>query len=176
MAKVIEKEVTNIGDKITEMTESWEGSDKKKSFAETEELKHGVREGFRFFGKGIRTGIELLRTVAKPLIFIVGFALIIAFAVVWLVSIISFFLGFPFLQFIIPKTPMLGGLFIFNLAIFIGVPILSLIFLASKLVFNTKFSVRWKGGLLAFYILNAISFFGIGSFVASQFSLSLIHI
>jgi len=171
MAKVIEEEVGNFGEKITEMTENWDGTGKKKNFAETEELKDGVNNVFRFLGKGIKAGIELLGVIAKPLIFIVGFALIIALAAIWLASIISFFVGFPLLHFILPQQPMLGGLFIFNLAIFVGIPILSLILLASRMVFNTKFRVRWKGGLLAFFILNAISMFGIASFVASQFSM-----
>lgn len=171
MAKVIEEEVGNFGNKISEMTENWEGKGKKKSFTEQTDIKDGIEDVFRFLGKGIKAGIELIGVVAKPLIFIVGFALIIALAAIWLASIISFFVGFPLLQFILPQQPILGGLLIFNIAIFIGIPILSLIFLASKLVFNTKFNVRWRGGLLAFFIINAISMFGIGSFMASQFSM-----
>jgi len=175
MAKVVEQEIGNLGHKLTEMTESWDGTGKKKNFTEKEEFKEDFKDGindvFRLFGKGIRTGISVIGTVFKPIIFIVGFALIIAFAAIWLASIIGFFLGFPFLQFVLPQQPLIGGLLIFNAAVFIGIPILSLIFLASKLVFNTKFNVRWKGGLLAFYILNAISVFGIGSYLASQFNM-----
>ncbi|MEM1119917.1 MAG: DUF2807 domain-containing protein [Bacteroidota bacterium] len=171
MAKIVEEEVGNLGDKISEMTENWDGTGKKKSFTERTDLKNGIRDGFRFLGKGIKAGIGVLSVVAKPIIFIVGFALIIALAGIWLASIIGFFVGFPLLQFILPQQPMLGGLFIVNLAVFVGIPLLSLILLASKLVFNSQFSVRWKGGLLAFYIINAISMFGIGSYVASQFSM-----
>jgi len=141
MAKVVEEEVTNFGDKITEMTDNWDTSNKKKNFTDQAEFKRSVKEGISFFGKGIKMSIELISTIIKPIIFIVGFALIIA-----------------------------CGLLIFNLAIFIGIPLLSLIFLASRLIFKTKFHVRWKGGLLAFFILNAISFFGIGSYLASQFT------
>ena len=170
MAKVVEEEVTNFGDKISEMAGEWDGTGKKKNFTGQAEFKQNVKEGISFFGKGIRMGIELLSTIIKPIIFIVGFALIIAFAALWLASIIGFFLGFPFLEFVFPQQPLLGGLLIFNIAIFIGIPLLSLIFLASKLVFKTKFNVRWRGGLLAFFIINAISFFGIGSYLASQFT------
>jgi len=171
MAKVVEEEVENFSEKISEMTGEWDTSGKKKKFAEQVDFKRSVNEGISFFGKGIRMGLEVIRTIFKPIIFIVGFALIIAFAAIWLASIISFFVGFPFLQFVLPQQPLLGGVLIFNLAVFIGIPILSLIFLASKLVFNTKFNVRWKGGLLAFYIINAICFFGIGGYIASQFSM-----
>lgn len=170
MAKVVEEEVTNFGDKITEMTENWDTTGKKKSFAEQAEIKRSIKEVISFLGKGIKMGIEVISTVIKPIIFIVGFALIIAFAALWLASIIGFFVGFPLLQFIFPQQPLLGGLLIFNAAVFIGIPILSLIFLASRLVFRTKFNVRWRGGLLAFFIINAISLFGIGSFLASQFT------
>ncbi|MEM1124990.1 MAG: PspC domain-containing protein, partial [Bacteroidota bacterium] len=131
MAKIIEKEVTNFGDKITEMTENWDGSGKKKSFTEKAEFKQSVREGISFFGKGIRMAIEFLSVAIKPIIFIVGFALIIAFVALWLASIISFFVGFPLLQFLFPNQTVLGGVLIFNLAVFIGAPILSLILLAS---------------------------------------------
>ncbi|MFK7979214.1 MAG: DUF2807 domain-containing protein [Saprospiraceae bacterium] len=170
MAKVVEEEVTNFGDKISEMAGEWDGTGKKKNFTGQAEFKQNVKEGISFFGKGIRMAIELLSTIIKPIIFIVGFALIIAFAALWLASIIGFFLGFPFLQFVFPQQPLLGGLLIFNIAVFIGIPLLSLIFLASKLVFKTKFNVRWRGGLLAFFIINAISFFGIGSYLVSQFT------
>lgn len=170
MAKIIEEEVEHISDRISEMSESWDGLGKKKSAAERAEFRRGIKNVFQLFGKGIRFGIELLSTIIRPIIFIVGFALIIAFAAVWLVAIISFFMGFPFLQFILPNHSILAGVWIANLAIFIGVPILSLILLASRLVFKTHYNVRWKIGLLAFYILNAISLFGISSYTLSQFS------
>ncbi len=170
MAKVVEEEVTNFSEKISEMAGDWDGKGKKKNFTDQVEFKRSVKEGISFFGKGIRMAIELISTIIKPIIFIVGFALIIAFAAVWLASIIGFFVGFPFLQFIFPQQPLIGGVLIFNLAVFIGIPILSLIFLASRLVFRTKFHVRWRGGLLAFFILNAISFFGIGSYLVTQFT------
>ena len=144
---------------------------KKKKFAKANEFRSSVKEGISFLGKTILTVIGLFSKVFRPIIFIVGFALIIAFAAIWLASIISFFVGFPFLQFITPQQPLLGYLGILNLAVFIGVPILSLIFLASKLVFRTRFSVRWKGSLLAFWILNVISLFGVASYMASQFNM-----
>ena len=171
IAKIIEEEVEHITDRISEMSEGWDPTGKKKSTEAKAAFKENIKESFRFFGKGIKTGISIFSTIIKPIIFIVGFALIIAFATIWLAAIISFFVGFPLLGFMMPQSPILPGLLIFNAAVFIGAPILSLILLASRLVFRTRFSVRWKNGLIAFYILNAISLFGVSSYLASQFSM-----
>ncbi len=171
IAKIVEEEVEHLTDKISEMTDSWDTTGKKKSFGEADEFRRAAKEGISFLGKAIRTFIEIFSKIIKPLIFIVGFALIIAFAVIWLLSIISFFIGFPLVQFILPQQPYVGLLGIVNLAVLIGIPILSLIFLASRLVFKTKFNVRWNTGLWVLWGLSVASFFGVGSFIASQFSM-----
>ena len=171
IAKTVEEGIEHLTDKISEMADSWDATGKKKSFGEASEFRRTVKEGISLLGKAIRILIEVFSKIIKPLIFIVGFALIIAFAVIWLLSIISFFVGFPLVQFILPQQPYLGLLGIINLAILIGIPILSLIFLASRLIFKTKFNVRWSAGLWVLWGLNLASLLGVGGFIANQFSM-----
>lgn len=174
IAKTVEDGVEQFTDKITEITDSWDSSGKKKNFTggkDSTEFKQTLNEGMTFLGKNIRSFLEVFSKVIKPIIFIVGFALIIAFTVVWLVSIISFFVGFPFLQFIVPNQSWIAYMGVLNLLLFVGIPILSMILLASRLVFRTKFNIKWSGGLTAFYILNVISLFGIAGYIGSQFSM-----
>jgi len=171
IAKVVEEEITNISEKITELTDNWDT--KKKSFTTTDgTARRTLKEGILVLGKFIRHIIQIIPLIFKPLIFIVGFALMIAFVVIWILSIISFFLGAPFAQALTPDQPLLSFLGIVNLAILIGIPILSLALLAGRLVFKTKYNVKWSRSLAIVWSLNIVCLFGLGSYLLSQFSVN----
>ena len=171
IAKIVEEEITNISERITEITDNWDT--KKKSFTTTDgTARRTLKEGILVLGKFIRHIIQVIPLIFKPLIFIVGFALTIAFIVIWILSIISFFLGAPFAQALTPDQPLLSFLGVINLAFIIGIPILSLALLAGRLVFKTKYNVRWSRSLAIVWGLNIACIFGVGSYLLSQFSVN----
>ena len=82
------------------------------------------------------------------------------------------FFGSPFATALTPEHPFIAFFGVLNLAFFIGIPILSLALLARRLVSSTKYNVQWKRSLTVLWVLNIVSLFGIGSYIASQFSVS----
>lgn len=169
IAKLVEEEFTNISDKLSEMTDNWDS--KKKKFTATDgNFRSTLAKGVHVLGKFIRHILTILPAIFKPLVFIVGFALIIAFIVIWVLAIISFFLGSPFATALTPDQPALAFLGVSNLAILIGVPILSLALLAGKLVFKPTYNLKWSRGLWVLWVVNFVSIFGVGSYLAKQFS------
>jgi len=171
IAKLVEEEFTNISEKLTEMTDNWD-SKKKKLTATDGSFRNALSQGILVIGNFIRHILTVLPHIVKPIAFIVGFALIIAFIVIWILSIISFFLGSPLAAALTPDQPFISFLGILNAAILIGVPILSLALLVGRLVFQTKYNLKWSRGLWVLWGLNIVSVFGVGSYIASQFSVN----
>jgi len=171
IAKIVEEEIHHISEKITEITDNWDS--KKKKFTTTDgTARRTLKEGVLILGQFIRHIIQVIPLIFKPLFFIVGFALIIAFIVIWILSIISFVLGAPFAQALTPDQPFLSFLGMFNLAFIVGIPILSLALLAGRLVFKTRYNVKWSRGLAIVWGLNIACLFGVGSYLLSQFSVN----
>lgn len=82
------------------------------------------------------------------------------------------FFGSPLATALTPEQPFIGLLGVFNLAFLLGIPILSLALLAGRLVSTTKYNVKWKRSLTLLWALNIFSLFGIGSYIANQFSVN----
>ncbi len=80
------------------------------------------------------------------------------------------FLGSPLATALTPEHPFIAFFGVLNLAFLIGIPILSLALIARRLVSTTKYNVKWKGSLALFWVLNIVSLFGVGSYIANQFS------
>jgi len=176
IANIVEEEFTNISERISEMTDNWDS--KKKNFAAAaaattttdKDFRRPLEKGILALGKGIRHVLSVVPFIFKPFIFIIGFALIIAFLVIWILSIVSFFLGSPVAHALTPEHPFIAFLGIGNLAFLVGIPILSLALLAGRLVFKTKYNLKWSKSLGLIWALNIITLFGIGSYLFSQFS------
>ena len=88
----------------------------------------------------------------------------------WIMSIISFFIALPYANYFFAGSKVLSFLGAVNVLTIIGVPLLSLIMFISKHVFKTRTSPNFKAGIWAFFTINVISFFAVGSYQGSQFS------
>ena len=82
------------------------------------------------------------------------------------------FFGSPLATALTPDYPFIAFFGVLNLAFFIGIPILSLALIARRLVSPTKYNVKWKNSLTLFWALNIASLFGVGSYIANQFSVN----
>lgn len=85
-------------------------------------------------------------------------------------SIISFFIAFPYANHFFAGSKVLSFLGVVNVLTVIGVPLLSMIMFVSKHVFKTRTSPNFKAGMWAFWIINIICLFFVGSYQGSQFS------
>ena len=96
----------------------------------------------------------------------------IAFAISWIVSIISIFFALPFVNYLTPDQthfPIIGAI---NVLFLLGIPIASLILLITRILFGTRVHPRWKAGMIGFMILNAISLSYIATHTAREFNTS----
>ena len=121
-------------------------------------------------GRAISTVILVISQIWKPIIFIIGFALIIAFVVLWIMSIISFFYAVPFVDYIFADHKLLSFIGMTNAFVLVGIPLLSLILLVVRVVYKTRLSQNFRSGMWAFWVLNVVSLFMTGIFMSRNFN------
>ncbi len=180
IGKIVEEEIESFSESFENFGNDFQSKKKKdgspgpKRFAG---IGGAIKKGFSLLGKGISVigqnvskVISVFSKIGKPIFFIVGFALIIALSVIWILSIISFFMTTPFTSYFFAGSKVLSFLGITNVLVFFGVPILALIMFLSKYVFKTRTSPNFKAGMWAFWVVNIISLFGIASYQGAQFN------
>ena len=114
--------------------------------------------------------IHLVLQIWKPIVVIVGLALIIGFAVSWIISIIGIFYGIPFLDYLQPDSRMLSILAGINVLFLVGIPIISISTIIARLLLGTRTSKAWNIGLSVLWGINIICLVSIGTNLGKQFS------
>lgn len=108
--------------------------------------------------------------IIRPLGTITGVALIAFLAVFWIAWIVALFLGLPIAGYVLPGSNAAVFLGVFNILVILGIPILMLILTVMRLFLRTQFKPRWRFGVWAFWFVNLVSFFLLGTMTAKQFS------
>ncbi len=175
IGKIVEEEIETFSEKMEKFGNEFQS--KKKRTGETGSKRFtgiggAIKKGISLLGFVISRVLSVFTKIWKPIFFIVGFALIIALSVIWIMSIISFFIAFPYVNYIFAGSKLLSFLAVINILTFFGVPLLGVILFLTKHVFKTRTSPNFKAGMWAFWVVNIISLFGIGSYQASQFNSS----
>ena len=171
IGKIIEGEMEHLSTKVSELGDelSSKFGSKKKSYGKAGDVRGVLAQGIAFLGSLIRGLIELLQKIIRPIFVIVGIALLIALAVLWVASLIGLSYGSPFLDFLFPQTIM-SVLSVTNILVIIGIPLVSLFMLVMRLLFHTRISRAWRTGLWVFWSVNVASFFFLGSILARDFT------
>lgn len=120
--------------------------------------------------KALTTVFTTLLKIWKPIIFIVGFALIIVFSIGWIFAIIGFFIALPFAEYFVTGPKFISFLATLNAFVVVSFPVLGLAFLTARLAFNKRMSAHWSAGIWSFWVLNIISLFAIASSQARYFN------
>ncbi len=118
----------------------------------------------------IRMVFETLVKVIRPVGFAIGVALVVMLVLFWIVSVGGLFMGMPFSSFLHPGSTMLTTLGVFNLLIFLGVPLLMLALGVMRLFMRTNFKPRWAAGLWLFWSLNLVSLMFVGTKTVKEFA------
>jgi len=182
IGKIIEEEIDHFTEKMSgfggEIKDEFDT--KKKSFTTsgtTESahkaagtLRNAVAKGLRVLGKTIKMVIRTVLNIWKPIFFIVGLALIIAFAIGWIASLIGVFLGFPFLNFILQgNSAFNAGIVSLNILFVIGIPLVAMILTVLRIFMGSHIKPVWKTGLWAFFAANVICLFANVMFTVKDF-------
>ena len=104
------------------------------------------------------------------MVFIIGFALIIAMAVIWILSIIGLAYTAPFTSYLLPSSPYTVVLGMANVFFVLILPVMAILLLILRLLFNRRIHNRWHAGLWGFWSANLICFFVIASFLGRHFN------
>jgi hypothetical protein len=98
-------------------------------------------------------------------LFIVALALVIAFAVIWIATVVGLFLSFPYLSYFSPDQHFLSTLGVFNILFIVGLILFNVISFFTRLISGTRVPAKWRTGIGIFWFLNLFSL----AFVAVHF-------
>lgn len=178
IGKIIEEEMENFSEKMTEFGDGinekfGDGQTFKKKSPDGTVGKNGSRaalsEGISFLGSMLLSAVRVAKTIIKPILFIIGIVLIIAFAVAWIAAIISLFFGQPYLAYVFPEQMLMANMSVFSLFLMVGLPLISIIFLISRLLFATRVNPYLKRGVTILTVFAWIAFFSSASYLSGGF-------
>jgi hypothetical protein len=115
------------------------------------------------------SAVRVAKTIIKPILFIIGIVLIIAFAIAWIAAIISLFFGQSYLAYIFPEQMLVANLNVFSIFLMVGLPLISIIFLISRLLFATRVNPYLKKGVTILTVLGWVGFFTSASYLSRGF-------
>lgn len=164
IGKIIEEEIEHISAKVSEL------GGKKKGQQVSDEIGNALRQLVILIGKAMKVVIQLLRQIWKPILLLIGAALLLAFLVSWVGVVSGSIFAWPYLGYFLPDWPLLSMVAVFNLLIMVSMVLLSIALSILRLLYGTRISGAWRAGLTVFSILNVVCFFVIGTFVAREFS------
>ena len=154
IAKTFEDELKHVTDKFSEF--GGNGKKKKNGKESDDKMSYGsnntIKEGIAFVRQTSRALERFVRTVAKPLIFIIGIGLMVFVAALWIALIIGSVLGYPYLAFLFPNghVPVVSTFAFMTLSI----PIIGIALTIIRVFFRTKI---WKGIPITLAVLGVIS-------------------
>ncbi len=149
IGKVVETELDHLSDAMTELEE--ELTSKKKNYSKAN--NHSKRN-FASIGKFFKKSINIMFKILKPLLILIATALIIAFSLVWIGTLIGVFYASPLIDAILPENLINAIIPKTNLLFVVGIPLLTLILLVSKLMFRTRIPAFWQVALALLWVGN----------------------
>lgn len=163
IAREVEHGFERLSKKVNEL-----GADaaKKGSSGASNAVSTGVTAVGQAFGL-------LIRFVAKfaVLIFIlVGLALFLSVGAAWIGSIMTLFVGAPYVQFFSPLSTGWTWFAVINLLFLLGIPVIALLLFFSRLLFKTRTPSWVNGTLTGLFILSVIAAFSVLPFAAKEYS------
>ena len=87
----------------------------------------------------------------------------------WFAALGGAIFSMPFLNHLLPDQRLFSPLLIANVLFLIGIPVLSIIALITRLLFKVRLKRRWKIGMNVLWGLNIVSLFLIASFTSKDF-------
>ncbi len=166
IGRVIQEEVNTFSEEMSKFSKDWQ----KQSGAGSSRLGSFLRQAGQFVGAILVALGQFLVTVGRPLLILVGVVLMLSLAFGWAGTVIGFFTAWPTLQIVTPGTGLSNALLPINLLFLVGIPLVGLVLLIARIVFGTRIARPWSMGLTAFWALNIVSLFVVGSFIGRHFS------
>lgn len=185
IGRIIQEEFAHMSKKMSEFGEelksefskkksegnaAGESSSDKSDTGKGDFVFHAASEGAHFLENLIRQIVQVAAAIIRPLLFVIGVALLLALALVWIITVAGVFFGMPLTSHLMPDAHWLTVLGTINLLLALGIPVLMLMLAIMRLFLRAHFQPRWAVGLWAFWLLNVASLMFVGSKVANDFA------
>ncbi|MBK9734824.1 MAG: PspC domain-containing protein [Saprospiraceae bacterium] len=172
IAKVVEDELSEFGVKINEWSKDL-GS-KKKSGDENPgfHAKSMLSGAVNIFGTAVGGILPVMRQILKPMFLVISIIILSALGITWAASFIGATFAAPTLAFAGPDSTSLAYLGIGSGLITLGLPILGVMLLISRLAFSYRINRKVKTGLWTVWFLSLFTMMFAGMNTIKEYSTS----
>ncbi|MBK8826705.1 MAG: PspC domain-containing protein [Saprospiraceae bacterium] len=154
IAKLVEEELTELGDKINEWSKDIGGKKKSESLKNGFEAKSFIASGVNMFGSVISGLVLGLSKILKPLVIFAAIVILSILGVTWAASFIGLSMASPIMFAMGPSSSFLSVLGIGSIYFTIGLPILGLMLYIARLAFRYKVHRHVKTGFWTVWFLS----------------------
>lgn len=146
IAKTVEEELTELSNKITEISKDL-GSKKKVRAASFLSPRRAISGLFAIMGKGVLGVLGLVKAIFKPIFSLTLGIMLLILGILWGSWIISFLGSFSFLSYIGPSSWIMSFFGRISLFFTIGIPILGLMLWITKWFSTYRIPKTWRTSL-----------------------------
>jgi phage shock protein PspC (stress-responsive transcriptional regulator) len=143
IAKTVEEELTELSNKITEISKDL-GSKKKVKAGFLLSPKRAISGLFALIGKGVLGVLKVVKAIVKPIFSVSLGLLLLVLGVLWGAWIISFLSSFSFLSYIGPSSWIMSFFGRISLFFTVGIPILGLMLWITKWFSTYRIPKKWR--------------------------------
>ncbi|MBC7885229.1 MAG: PspC domain-containing protein, partial [Saprospiraceae bacterium] len=171
IAKVVEDEMSELGDKINEWSKDL-GSKKKSDVNQGFSVKSFLAKAVNVFGLVVSGIIPMIRKVFKPFFLLIAILLLSVLGITWAASFVGITYASSAIAFMGPDSDTLSYLGIGSLLFTAGLPILGLMLMISRLVFNYKIHKNVRTGMWTVWFLSLFTTLFAGMSTIREYSTS----
>jgi len=172
IAKVVETELSELGDKINEWSKDLGSKKKNEDVGNGFQAKSFLSGGVNMFGNVIGGIIPVFRQVFKPLFLVIAILILSSLGIMWAASFIGITYASPALAFAGPDSSLLSYVGIGSLLLVVGIPILSIMLLISRLAFKYSVHKNVKLTYRTVWIVALVLLMGVGMTTIKDYSKS----
>lgn len=172
IAKVVETELSELGDKINEWSKDLGSKKKNDAVNNNFQAKSFLSGGVNMFGTIIGGIVPLIRQVFKPLFMVIAILLLSALGITWAASFIGITYASPALVFAGPKFSFMSYIGIGSLLLVVGIPILSIMLLISRMAFKYRVHKTVRLTYRTVWIVALVLLMGAGMTTIKDYSMS----
>lgn len=154
IAKVVEEELTDLGDKLNEWSKDLGSKKKSDEVNHAFQAKSILAEGVNMIGKIASNIIPFIRQIFKPVIIVLAIILLSTLGISWAASFVGLSFAAPVLFSMGPDSTLLSYLGIGSLFFTIGLPILGLMLFVARLGFSYRINKNIKTGFWTVWFLS----------------------
>ncbi|MBP6567400.1 MAG: PspC domain-containing protein [Saprospiraceae bacterium] len=157
IAKVVEEELTDLGDKLNEWSKDLGSKKKSDDVNQGFQAKSILAEGVNMIGKVASNIIPVIRQIFKPIVIVSAIVLLSVLGISWAASFVGLSFAAPVMFSMGPDSTFLSYLGIGSLFFTIGLPILGIMLFVARLGFGYRIHKNIKTGFWTVWFLSLFS-------------------